>query len=122
MKISTHSFDLDYRPRTYFWPLGLKPHPLSSIKGANRRSLIAGVLAEDIDADIPRALLQPALPEPLRQFVGRLHPSGMGGEYLPDLIPNEVEIVTHHDRINHAGRYLRLRTAGRRRHLSARCR
>ena len=81
MKISARSFDLDYRPRTYFWPLGLKPHPLSSIKGANRRSLIAGVLADDLDADIPRVLLQSALPEPLRQFVGRLHPSGMGGEY-----------------------------------------
>jgi hypothetical protein len=93
VKISTHSFDLDYRPRTYFWPHGLKPHPLSSIKGANRRSLIAGVLAEDLDANIPRVLLQPSLPEPLRQFVGSLHPSGMGGEYLPDLIPNEVEIA-----------------------------
>ena len=93
MKISTRSFDLDYRPRTYFWPLGLKPHPLSSIKGANRRSLIAGVLAEDLDADIPPVLLQPALPDPLRQYVGRLHPSGMGGEYLPDLIPDEVEIA-----------------------------
>ena len=93
MKRSTHSFDLDYRPRTYFWPLGLKPHPLSSIKGANRRSLIASALAEDLDADIPRVLLQPALPEPLRQYLGSLHPSGMGGEYLPDLIPGEVEIA-----------------------------
>ena len=93
MKHSTHSFDLDYRPRTYFWPLGLKPHPLSSVKGALRRQLIAGVLAEDPDADIPRLLLKPALPEPLRQFVGGLHPSGMGGEYLPDLIPTEVEIA-----------------------------
>ena len=93
MKISTRSFDLDYRPRTYFWPLGLKPHPLSSIKGANRRSLIAGVLAEDLDADIPHVLLQPALPEPLRQYLGSLHPSGMGGEYLPDLTTQEVEIA-----------------------------
>jgi hypothetical protein len=25
VKHSTQSFDLDYRPRTYFWPLGLKP-------------------------------------------------------------------------------------------------
>ena len=58
MILPPHSFDLDYRPRTYFWPLGLKPHPLSSIKGANRRSLIAGVLADDPDADIPAVLLQ----------------------------------------------------------------
>lgn len=92
MKLSTQSFDLDYRPRSYFWPYGLKPHPLSSIKGANRRKLIAGVLAEDPDADIPPVLLQSALPDPLRQFFGRLHPSEMGGEYLPDLVPQEVEI------------------------------
>ena len=93
MKISTQSFDLDYRPRTYFWPLGLKPHPLSSIKGANRRSLIAGVLADDLDANIPPVLLQSALPDTLRQYLGSLHPSGMGGEYLPDLAAQEVEIA-----------------------------
>ena len=92
MSLSNRSFDLDYRPRTYFWPLGLKPHPLSSIKGANRRKLIAGVLADDPDADIPPELLQPALPDPLRQHFGRMHPSEMGGEYLPDLVPQEVEI------------------------------
>jgi hypothetical protein len=93
VKISTRSFDLDYKPRTYFWPLGLKPHPLSSIKGANRRSLIAGVLADDLDADIPPVLLQSALPDPLRRYLGSLHPSGMGGEYLPDLTTQEVEIA-----------------------------
>ena len=93
MKQSTQSFDLDYRPRTYFWPHGLKPHPLSSIKGANRRRLIARELAKDLDADIPPVLLQSALPDPLRQYLGSLHPSGMGGEYLPDLAPQEVEIA-----------------------------
>ena len=93
MKVSTQTFDLDYRPRTYFWPLGLKPHPLSSIKGANRRSLVAGVLAEDPDADIPPVLLQSGLPDPLRRYFGSLHPSGMGGEYLPDLAAQEVEIA-----------------------------
>ena len=93
MNHSTHSFDLNYRPGSYFWPLGLKPHPLSSIKGANRRSLVASVLAEDPDADLPPVLLQSALPDPLRQYLGSLHPSGMGGEYLPDLTTQEVEIA-----------------------------
>jgi hypothetical protein len=93
VKHSRQSFDLDYRPRTYFWPHGLKPHPVSSIKGANRRKLIADALAEDADADIPPVLLQSALPDPLRQYLGSLHPSAMGGEYLPDLAPQEVEIA-----------------------------
>ncbi len=38
-------------------------------------------------------LLQPALPDPLRQYLGSLHPSEMGGEYLPDLTAQEVEIA-----------------------------
>ena len=51
------------------------------------------MLADDLDADIPPVLLQSALPDPLRQYLGSLHPSGMGGEYLPDLATQEVEIA-----------------------------
>ena len=93
MSRATRSIDLASRPRTYFWPHGLKPHPLSSIKGANRRARIAKVLAEDPDAHVPEVLLQSALPEPLRTFLGRQHPSDMGGEYLPDMEGEEVEIA-----------------------------
>lgn len=85
--------DLSYRPRTYFWPHGLKPHPLSSIKGAERRALIGRVLAEDPDSYVPPVLLQSALPDPLRIFLGAQHPSAMGGEYLPDMEAEEVEIA-----------------------------
>ena len=42
MSHNAHPIDLAYRPRTYFWPHGLKPHPLSSIKGANRIDLFLG--------------------------------------------------------------------------------
>lgn len=93
MNHSADSFDLDYRPRTYFWPLGLKPHPLSSIKGAYRRELVSQLLADDPDTNIPRSLLQSALSETMRQFMGGLHPAMMGGEYLPDFAPHEVEIA-----------------------------
>ena len=93
MSRATRSIDLASRPRTYFWPHGLKLHPLSSIKGANRRALIARVLAEDPDAHVPPVLLQSELPEPLRSFLGRQHPSHMGGEYLPDMGSQEVEIA-----------------------------
>jgi hypothetical protein len=92
-RTAIQSIDLAYRPRSYFWPHGLKPHPLSSIKGANRKALIARVLAEDADADIPQVLLEPSLPEPLRSFLGGQHPSAMGGEYLPDLVAAEVEVA-----------------------------
>jgi len=49
-------------------------------------------LAEDADADIPSVLLQHALPDPLRSFLGSQHPSAMGGEYLDDLLTDEVEV------------------------------
>ena len=32
--------DLSYRPRSYFWPLGLKTHLLAHIKGAERRAAL----------------------------------------------------------------------------------
>lgn len=92
-RTAAQSIDLAYRPRTYFWPHGLKPHPLSSIKGANRKALISSVLAEDADADVPPVLLQPSLPGPLRSHLAGLHPSAMGGEYLPDLVAAEVEVA-----------------------------
>src|SRR5262249_40120264 len=42
---------------------------------------------------VPAVLLQHALPEPLRSYLGGLHPFAMGGEYLPDLVPEEVEVA-----------------------------
>ena len=81
MSHNAHPIDLAYRPRTYFWPHGLKPHPLSSIKGANRRTTVARVLADDPDAYVPPVLLQSAWPEPLRTFLGSRQPSDIGGEY-----------------------------------------
>ena len=40
------AIDLDFRPKSYFWPLGLEAHLLSRVKGAERRA----ALKELIDA------------------------------------------------------------------------
>jgi hypothetical protein len=89
-RLAAQLIDLAYRPRTYFWPHRLKP---PAIKGANRRALVERALAENPDEEIPPVLLQHALPEPLRSHFGAQHPSAMGGEYLPDLVADEVEIA-----------------------------
>jgi hypothetical protein len=89
-RLAAQSIDLAYRPTTYFWPHGLKP---PAIKGANRRALVASVLANDPSAEIPPVLLQHALPAPVRSHLGSQHPWDMGGEYLPDLVSDEVEIA-----------------------------
>jgi hypothetical protein len=89
-RLAARPIDLAYRPKTYFWPHGLRP---PAIKGAYRRALVERTLADNPDEDIPPVLLEHALPEPLRSHFGAQHPSAMGGEYLPDLVADEVEIA-----------------------------
>jgi hypothetical protein len=85
--------DLDYRPAGYFWPLDLATHLLATVKGAERRKYIQSL----IDAnrlDVLEDLVAHSSLEPeVRAFTGRIHPRLMGGEYLPNLLPGEVEIA-----------------------------
>ena len=85
--------DYDFRPESY-WS---SPDPLalilSHVKGSNRRKMIrdywnAGVLKE-LDDD----LLKDTLTEAERNRIGRIHPTFMGGEYLPEFKVGEEEIV-----------------------------
>lgn len=87
-------FDLAYRPGSYFWPLGLRDHLLATVKGRFRRALLT---EEDGDGRPPPGvadmLARESIPEPMRRTLGRIHPTLMGGEYLPDLRAGEVEIA-----------------------------
>ena len=83
-----------FRPESY-WSAADNPvgAALRNVKGRNRREMIrdyhrAGKL-EDLSDD----LLADTLDEPQRQSLGRIHPSFMGGEYLPDYGRSEVEIA-----------------------------
>ena len=82
-----------FRPSSYWEDNDPLAAILRNVKGANRRQIItdywnAGRI-EDLDPDL---LSDETVPE-LRQFLERLHPSFMGGEYLPTLLPAEVEIA-----------------------------
>jgi hypothetical protein len=84
--------NLDFRPPSYFWPMGLETHLLARIKGAERKA----ALKQLIDAgrlDVPDFLAHSALSYEERQALGRIDPAFMGGEYLPDLLQNEVAIA-----------------------------
>lgn len=83
--------DLAFRPATYWPEDSLRVALLGNVKGQVRRRMILDALASGDRP--PAALLAPALPEPLRQEFGRIHPMFMGGEYLPDYEPKEVEIA-----------------------------
>lgn len=85
--------DVEFRPITYFPHLDLWLTPPPSIKGAERRRLVQQAFEQGTEGEIPPELLQSAVPDWLRQFLGRMHPAMMGGEYLPDCAEDEVEIA-----------------------------
>jgi hypothetical protein len=87
-------FDLDFRPVTYWPDIEGIPGALSRIKGTARREAAQSMLEKGED---PRGepLAMESLTEEQRQEIGAVHPSLMGGEYLPDLDDEteEVEIA-----------------------------
>jgi len=85
--------NLDYRPKSYFWPLGLETHLLSRVKGAERKAALKALIDAGRLEEIPEQLAKSGLTEAERRSLGRIHPAFMGGEYLPDLMPNEVMIA-----------------------------
>jgi hypothetical protein len=85
--------DLSFRPRTYFWPLGLETHLLTRIKGAERKAELKRLIDAGRLDEISDFLAQSGLTDVERQALGRIYPAFMGGEYLPDLTNDEVEIA-----------------------------
>jgi hypothetical protein len=83
--------DLDYRPSSYFWALDTNVRLPSSISGEARRKLHRARIEAGIAVD--DRLDDPVLDEAMRAAWGRVHPSNMGGEYLPPLRKGEVEIA-----------------------------
>lgn len=82
------TFDLSFRPDSYWDADALLRTPLANVKGTVRRQAIR-------DADDPETL-EALLNEPTdeeREALSREDPAFMGGEYLPDLEGGEVEIA-----------------------------
>ena len=82
-----------FRPKSYWNESDPLEAILRNIKGENRRRMVidywnAGHL-EKLDA----TLLNDELDEEDRRGLGRIHPSFMGGEYLPGCLHGEVEIA-----------------------------
>lgn len=85
--------DLDFWPKTY-WPKdSMRRALLGNIQGEARRQILERVLESGSDDCPPEGLLKPVLDPGLRDLLGKIHPMFMGGEYLPDYLPDEVEIA-----------------------------
>ena len=83
--------DLAYRPRSYFWALDTNVLLPSGISGEARRKLFRARIeaGRTVHDGLDTELLDPAM----RAAWGAMHPSNMGGEYLPPLRKGEVEIA-----------------------------
>jgi hypothetical protein len=91
--VSVPGINLSFRPSGYFWPLGAQTHLLATIKGAVRKAAARRLIADGRMHELPDFLLRSALTDDERLALGRLHPDFMGGEYLPNLHRQEVEIA-----------------------------
>jgi hypothetical protein len=83
----------DFRPESY-WS---SPDPLalilSHVKGSNRRQMIRDYWNAGVLKELDDQLLKDTLTEAERERIGRIHPSFMGGEYLPAFKVGEEEII-----------------------------
>src|SRR5260221_3239571 len=66
---------------------------LRNVKGRNRREMIRDFYAEGNLEVLCDELLTDTLDEEARDSIGRIHPSFMGGEYLPNYALKETEIA-----------------------------
>jgi hypothetical protein len=86
----SEKFDLDFRPKSYWGPQSLASYFGSHITGELRRKAAKNEAASGSDLAVPT---EPTLDSTARSMQGAIHPWLMGGEYLPPLRADEVEIA-----------------------------
>ena len=86
-------FDYAYRPTSYFRNLDPQALVVASILGEERRKDVQMRLAAGGSLEGEDWLTESKLDDSTRQVIGSLHPSMMGGEYLPSFGEEEIEIA-----------------------------
>ena len=81
------------RPDSFVSPRTEEDATLRRIKGDFRRSMVLEAITPDGLGSIPQPWLAHELSEDLKQVLGAQEPGHRGGEDLPDLLENEVEIA-----------------------------
>ena len=85
------AYNLDFRPDSYWSPENAQQAILANMKGDLRREMIRDLLAQGIS--IEDELLEENTSRETRALLERADFRWMGGEYLPDHAPGEVEIA-----------------------------
>jgi hypothetical protein len=87
------NIDYSFRPQSYWDVSDPLQAILVNVKGTRRRQMIRDYWEAGAIAELEKGLLRDNLTEEDRVGLGKIHPSFMGGEYLPDYAKGEVEIA-----------------------------
>lgn len=93
MTESESQVEFDYRPGSYWDPVDPVSAVVGNVTGELRRRMIRKAMTSEARSEMQSALLPDTLTDDNRAALGRIHPSFMGGEYLGDYLPGEVEIA-----------------------------
>ena len=93
MEDSKGAIDGSYRPSGYFWAKEQRIFLASDIKGAQRRKYYERLLERGDQEALDDFVLKSTLTDRERRAAGSFHPAFMGGEYLPDCKPMQLEIA-----------------------------
>jgi len=85
--------DYGFRPESYWADNDPLQAILRNVKGESRRQMICDYAAEHRLEELDTELLRDEVDEVTRKRMGSIHPSFMGGEYLPGYLLGEVEIA-----------------------------
>ena len=82
-----------FQPQSYWEDSSVLQALLRDVKGVQRRKMIIDYFENNAIDQLEDAFLQAKLSEEQRKRLGMIHPSFMGGEYLPDCEVDETEIA-----------------------------
>lgn len=90
---ATKEIDLQFRPADYFGQITSNDFVLTNIHGAERRIAVNEALSSNQLDAVPEEMLHSTLSPELRSSLGSIHPSFLGGEFLPEQSEGEIEIA-----------------------------
>lgn len=82
-----------FRPKDYWNDTTVEQAVLRGVKGRRRRELLSQALADGQFENVAEEIQSAEIPDDLRRRLERIHPSFMGGEYLPGYTSDETEIA-----------------------------
>jgi hypothetical protein len=87
------SIDYEFRPESFWTASNPLAAILRNVKGRNRREMIRDYYAAGKLDQLSDELLRDSLTDEPRISLSKIHPTFMGGEYLPNYGRQEVEIA-----------------------------